>query len=106
MYIEFPYVVNIVNFQQKMLNIFFLFLLQIIDCWYSLEPPYLGSSNEYPKSTFWSKNKKNMYTPVYSVSLYLLYPNVEGLQRLLTRASDRITIIILKMQSMHQTLPY
>ena len=24
-----------------------------------------GDSNEYPQSRFWSKNKKNMYTPAY-----------------------------------------
>ena len=39
--------------------LFFLFLLQNIDCGYSLEPPR-GSSNEYPQSMFWSKNKKNI----------------------------------------------
>ena len=35
-----------------------------IDCWYSLEPPWRGGSNEYPQSMFWNKNKKNRYTPV------------------------------------------
>ena len=25
---------------------------QIIDCWYSLEPPRRGGSNEYPQSMF------------------------------------------------------
>ena len=65
---------------------FFLFLLQNIDCGYSLEPPHRGGSNEYPQSMFcgyslepphrggsneypqsmfWSKNKKNRLTPVY-----------------------------------------
>ena len=39
--------------------LFFLFLLQNIDCGYSLEPPRRGGSNEYPQSIFWSKNKKN-----------------------------------------------
>ena len=39
---------------------FFLFLLQNIDCGYSLEPPRRGGSNEYPQSMFWSKNKKNV----------------------------------------------
>ena len=28
-----------------------------------LEPPRRGGSNEYPQSMFWSKNKKNRYTP-------------------------------------------
>ena len=40
--------------------LFFLFLLQNIDCRYSLEPPRRGGSNEYPQSMFWSKNKKNI----------------------------------------------
>ena len=32
--------------------LFFLFLLQNIDCGYSLEPPRRGSSNMYPQSMF------------------------------------------------------
>ena len=44
-------------------NLFFLFLLENIDCGYSLER--LGGSNKYPQSMFWSKNKKNRYTPAY-----------------------------------------
>ena len=32
--------------------IFFLFLLQNIDCGYSLEPPHRGGSNMYPQSMF------------------------------------------------------
>ena len=54
--------VKIEIFIRKML-IFFLFLLQNIDCGYTLEPPRRGGSNEYPQSMFWSKNKKNRYTP-------------------------------------------
>ena len=41
-------------------NLFFLFLLQNIDCVYTLEPPRRGGSNKYPQSMFWSKNKKNI----------------------------------------------
>ena len=40
---------------------------QNIDCRYTLESPRRGSSNEYPKSMFWTKNKKKgvpMHTPV------------------------------------------
>ena len=33
-------------------NIIFLFQLENIDCWYSLEPPRRGGSNEYPQSIF------------------------------------------------------
>ena len=32
--------------------LFFLFLLQNIDCGYSLEPPQPGGSNVYPQSMF------------------------------------------------------
>ena len=52
-----------VNFQIKIL-IFFNISAQNIDCWYSLEPPRRGGSNEYPQSMFLSRNKKIMYTPV------------------------------------------
>ena len=44
-------------------NIFNNFV-QNIDCGYILEPPRQGSSNKYPQSMFWIKNKKNRYTPV------------------------------------------
>ena len=33
-------------------NLFFLFLLQNIDCGYSLEPPRRGGSNMYTQSMF------------------------------------------------------
>ena len=38
--------------------LFFLFLLQNIDCGYSLEPPRRGGSNEYPQSMFRPKIRK------------------------------------------------
>ena len=41
--------------------LFFLFLLQNIDCGYSLEPPRRGGSNEYPQSKFWSKKKEKYH---------------------------------------------
>ena len=56
MYIDFAKVVTIENFQQKLLDIFLIFA-QNIDCGYTLEPPRRGSSNEYPQSMSWSKNK-------------------------------------------------
>ena len=51
---------------------FYIFLIfaQDLECGYKLEPPYGGGSNEYPHSTFWSKNKKNRHTPAYLVLLY------------------------------------
>ena len=36
------------------IHYFFLFLLKIIDCRYSLEPPHRGGSNEYLLSMFWT----------------------------------------------------
>ena len=36
---------------------------QNIDCGYSLEPTQRGGSNEYPQSTFLSRNKKNSVYP-------------------------------------------
>ena len=44
----------------------FLIFARNIDCGYRLEPPRRGGSNKYPQSMFWSKNKKNRFTPVYS----------------------------------------
>ena len=58
---------KIENFQLKILDIFLIFA-QNIDCEYSLEPPRRVGSNEYPQSMFWSKNKKNRYTPAYPSS--------------------------------------
>ena len=52
------------NFHWKFFYIF-LICAQNIDCGYTLEPPRRGGSNEYPQSMFWSKNKKNRYTPPY-----------------------------------------
>ena len=50
------------NFQIKKSDIFHVFA-QNIDCWYSLEPPRWGGSNECTQSMFWAKNKKNnVYT--------------------------------------------
>ena len=49
-------------FQKKSFVIFLIFA-QNRDCGYTLEPPRRGGSNEYPQSMFWSKNKKNRYTP-------------------------------------------
>ena len=52
-------------FSSKNYNNFDIFLIFApnIDCGYKLEPPRRGGSNEYPQSMFWSKNKKNRYTP-------------------------------------------
>ena len=44
---------KIENFQLKKFEIFLIFAQNI------------GGSNEYPQSMFWSKNKKNRFTPAY-----------------------------------------
>ena len=58
----FKYIENLTTknwkFSDKNSDIFFIFLIKIIDCGYSLEPPHWGSSNEYPQSMFLSRNKK------------------------------------------------
>ena len=42
-----------------------LIIAQNIDCGNTLEQSRRGGSNEYPQSMFWSKNKKNRYSPTY-----------------------------------------
>ena len=39
----------------------FLISDQNIDCWYSLEPPRRGGSNEYPQFIFWAEIRKKAY---------------------------------------------
>ena len=65
-YTEIFKVVKMKIFSRKILIFdFFLIFSQNIDCGYMLERPRRGNSNEYPQSMFWSKNKKNSYTPAY-----------------------------------------
>ena len=54
--------------QLKNFDIFLIFA-QIIDCRYTLQPPRRGGSNKYSQSMFWSKIKKNMYTPQVKAAL-------------------------------------
>ena len=49
-------------FAYKNTDIFHISALNI-DCWYSLEPPRRGGSNEYPQSMFFIRNKKNNVYP-------------------------------------------
>ena len=51
------------KFSDKKIQIFFIFLIKIIDCGYALEPPRRGGSNAYPQSMFLSRNKKNNVYP-------------------------------------------
>ena len=68
-YKEIFKVVKNENFPLKNFDIFLIFA-QNIDCGYTLELPCRGGSNEYPQSMFWSKNKKNRYTPATPVLLF------------------------------------
>ena len=58
------------NFLVKNSNIFQI-SDQNIDCGYSLEPPRQGGSNEYPRSMFLSRNKKNNVYPCKPQLYYL-----------------------------------
>ena len=58
-YTEIFKVVKNEKFQETNFDIF-LIIAENIDCGYTFE--LRGSSNEYPQSMFWSKNR---YTPVY-----------------------------------------
>ena len=57
---------KIENFQWKKFDIFLIFA-QNIDCGYMLEPPCRGGSNEYPQSTFWSKNRSPPAYPSFAI---------------------------------------
>ena len=50
------------KFSDKNSDIFHI-SAQNIHCGNSLEPPRRGSSNEYPQSMIWSRNKKNSVYP-------------------------------------------
>ena len=52
--------------------IFFLFLDDNIRCWYSLEAPRRGASNEYPQHMFSLRNKKEISIFWMKKASYLL----------------------------------
>ena len=54
------YLTFIVKLGYAGIYLFFLFLLQNIDCGYSLEPPRRGGSNVYPQSMFGAKIRKKI----------------------------------------------
>ena len=51
-------------------TLFFLLLLKNIDCGYSLEPPWWGSSNKYPQSMFWAEIWKNVRIFILKISVF------------------------------------
>ena len=66
------------NFQMKNSDIFPI-SAQNIDCGYSLEPHRRGGSNEYPKSMFLSRNKKNNIYPC-KLQFYCIKVGFEGVK--------------------------
>ena len=50
--------------------IIFLISAQNIDCGYSLEPPWWGSSNEYPQSMFWAEIWKKSFFFIWNFSVF------------------------------------
>ena len=58
-------------FSKNLFFFIFLTFLQNIDCGYTLELLRRGGYNEYPQSVFWSKNKKNRYSPAYPSFSYI-----------------------------------
>ena len=70
--------IKIENFIRKKKKDIFLIFAQNIDCGYTLEPLRRGGSNEYPKSMFLSKNKKNMYTQGCIPQFYYIKVGFKG----------------------------
>ena len=66
----FKYTENFTNkkwkFLEKNADIFHI-SAQNIDCWYSLEPPRRGGSNEYPQSMFLSRNNVYPVNPSFTI---------------------------------------
>ena len=60
---HYTVIFKVVKIETKFSRFFFSYCCQSIDCEYTLEPPRLGGSNEYPRYMFWSLNKKIRYTP-------------------------------------------
>ena len=74
--------------------IFFLTFAQNIDCGYTLEPHRRGCSNEYSQSMFWSKNKKNRYTPAKPIFFYIKVGFKGGHVFLMSLLSEYLNFVI------------
>ena len=85
---------KIEKFQEKIFDIFLIFA-QNIDCGYTLEPPRRGGSNEYPQSMFWSKNKKNRYSPVNPSFSIMIKVGFKGVFIARTCFPDAITRLLI-----------
>ena len=72
---KFFLALKIEHFQLKKFDIFLIFCSKH-KLWVLVRTASPGGSNEYPQSMFWSKNKKNRYTPAYptfTITPLLLY---------------------------------
>ena len=95
-------------------NMFFLFLIQNIDCGYSLEPPQRGSSYMYPQSMISAKllkiSKKNLLKIFNSYNLgkvCILHGHVLYWYAILKTKSRDVLLLLLDerhhVKTLHQT---
>ena len=61
---------NPTNWGLQGYTLFFLFLLENIDCVYSLELPFWGGSNEYSQSMFWAEIWKITVFFIWKLSVF------------------------------------
>ena len=69
--LRFLSAVKIENFVGNKIDTFNI-SAQHIDCGYTFVPSWRGGSNEFLQSMFWTKNKKNRYTPAYMYPSFTL----------------------------------
>ena len=88
------------------MSIFFSFLEENICFWYSLEAPWLGTSDEYSQRKFLSRNKKTIYLIPTLISVLALTVKIRKSQDFLAPISgspgDQIfslTFSILKLNN-------
>ena len=75
-YTPFKPLFYIVKLEYTGVYLFFLLLLQNIDCGYSLEPSRRGGSNVYPQSMFRAKIRKKKYL---SDEIFIFYNEKKSL---------------------------
>ena len=86
--------------------LFFLFLLQNIDCGYTLEPPRRGGSNVYPQSMFGAKIRKisKIFSGKFSIfknekSLFIAWASFRNARSKLSylTANDAAWILVIRI---------
>ena len=73
--------------------IYFLFLLENIDCGYSLEPPHRGGSNKYPQSMFWAE--------IWKISEFFLSENFQFLEVEFSIYLNRRVFVMRRLKMSH-----